>query len=122
MKRVAVLLVVLATTACGSLPDAGDSIVSLQLDLPASLALAMNHSLTLHAVALDLQGDPVATPIYWRTADTALVALDSVQGTITARVNTGTARIQARVGTLLSDIVNITLIPDTTASSLRGRP
>ena len=114
------LVVIAAAAACGSLPDQGGGIVALEVLAPDSPSLIVGHSLTLHARALDLRGDSVAAEIYWRTPDTALVSLDSVRGVIIARSKVGTARIQARVGTLLSNIVLITLRD--VASTLRGSP
>jgi hypothetical protein len=111
-----------SVAACGSLPDAGSGVVQLQLLLPDSLFLYPGQSLTLRARALDLAGDSVATaPIFWRTPDTALVALDSVSGVVTSLHDTASsARVQARSGTLVSDFVIIALRKDTTTSSLRA--
>lgn len=119
MKRLA-LLVIAGAAACGSVPDLGGGIVALEVRTPDTLRLAVGATLTLHARALDLQGDSVAADIFWRTPDTALVTLDTVRGTIVARTNTGVARIQARVSSLVSNIIQITL-SDTTAG-LRRTP
>jgi hypothetical protein len=121
MRPALALLSVALAAACGSLPDSGDGVVSLQVTSPTTLTLPIGRTITLHAVALDIQGDAVPSAmIYWRTPDTALVTLDSVAGTVIARTNSGSARFQARVGTLLSDPIALTL-SDTTVTSLRAR-
>lgn len=111
MRRASALLLVAAVAACSSLPATGDGIVALQVITPTSLLLKRGDSLTLRARALDQHGDSVAADIRWRTPDTAAVTVDSVRGVITARVGAGTARIQASVGTLRSDLLTITLQP-----------
>lgn len=121
MKRFAVALVVLAA-ACGSLPDAGGGVVALQLLPPDVLTLRVDSSVTLRARALDIRGDSVAAPIFWRTPDTAFVTLDSVSGVMVGK-SIGSARVQARVGTLSSDILTFTIQPDSTPTTgIRRRP
>ena len=102
---------VTAAAACSSLPDAGDGIVALEIQISdSSKDLKIGQSETLHARALNVQGDPVADAlIFWRTPDTLLVTLDSVSGLVKALANTGTVRIQARTGTLFSNQVLLTL-------------
>ena len=113
MKWIAVLSLA-ATTACGSLTDQGGGVVALEVTGPTTLSLGVGQSLALHARALDIQGDSVAADLFWRTPDTALVTLDTVRGIVVARTNSGTARIQARVGTLVSNVISITLRDSTT--------
>ena len=127
MRRVAALLTVGAIAACSSLPDAGNGVVQLQVFTPDSLFLYQDSSLTLRAVAFNLNGDSVATPILWRTPDTNLVAVDATSGLVTSKLDTmATARVQASAGTLLSSIISIGLRPTpadtTTPSGLRARP
>ena len=111
MNRMPLAAVALVLGACSALPVEGDGVVALELRLPTSLTLKQGDSLTLHARALDKQGDSVAADIRWHTPDTAAVALDSVRGVVVARLATGTARVQAAVGSLHSDLVSITLQP-----------
>lgn len=123
MRRVVALGVLLV--ACGSLPDVGDGVVALELHPPASLTLTVPESITLQARALDVNGNAVAgAPVYWRTPDTTIVSLDSVSGVLVARLP-GTARVQARVGSLASEILSFTIKPDTTVTTptgIRQRP
>lgn len=113
------LLSIAAAAACGSLPDQGGGVVALEVAGSPTATLIVGQSLTLHARALDIQGDSVAADVFWRTPDTALVSLDTAGGVVVARTNRGTARVQARVGTLLSNVVSITLRDST---SVRAAP
>ena len=127
MRHVVALLTVGAIAGCGSLPDAGNGVVQLQVFTPDSLSLYPDSSLTLRAVAFNLNGDSVATPILWRTPDTNLVTVGATSGLVTSRLDTtATARVQASAGTLLSSIISIqlrTALADTTTTSgLRARP
>ncbi|MGH7582217.1 MAG: hypothetical protein ACREL5_03215 [Gemmatimonadales bacterium] len=108
---------------CSALPTQGNGVVALQLDLPtASIVLFEGDSITLHARALNLQGDSVAADIVWATTDTLLISLDDSTGKVIALSDSGVARIQASVGTLRSDLIPITLSMDTTtAGSLTSR-
>jgi hypothetical protein len=114
---------VTALIACSSLPRSDNGVVALEVRAPDTLALVNGASLTLHARALDINGDSVAADVRWRTPDTALVTLDSLLGVVTARSDTGTARVQASVGTLLSDVILIPLHPvPTMTGQARSRP
>ncbi|MGH7593707.1 MAG: hypothetical protein ACRELE_07640 [Gemmatimonadales bacterium] len=131
MIRSTALLGVAIVTACSSLPDAGGGIVDLEIRAPDSLCtaatactLVAGDSLTFRARALNLQGDSVAADILWSTPDTLLITLDTLRGAVIARSDsTGVAHVQARTGTLRSDVISITVQRDTTtAAGLRGRP
>ncbi len=98
--------------ACSSLPTTGDGIVALEVQIPSSLTLHLGDSVTLHARALNQQGDSVAADVIrWFTADTAAVTVDSIRGVVTARLATGSARIQAAVGSLRSNPITLLLAP-----------
>jgi hypothetical protein len=108
--------------ACSGLPASGNGIVALVVETPDSLNLTVGDSLKLRAHAENLQGDSVAADILWSTPDTALITVDAF-GTITDRLDTSaTARVQASTGTLVSNIVSITLRDTTTTAGLRARP
>lgn len=121
MTRFVLSLAILAA-ACSSLPDAGGGVVALEIVRPDTLTVTIGHPVTLHARALDIHGDSVAAEIFWRTPDTAFVSLDSVRGVLAGK-SVGSARVQARVGTLVSDILSFTVLADTTTSTgIRQRP
>jgi hypothetical protein len=107
---------------CSSLPTTGDGIVAIEVRTPPSLTLRLGDSLTLHARALNQQGDSVAGVIRWFTVDTAAVTVDSIHGVVRARQATGTARIQASVGTLHSDPLTLLLAPALTTLVLPKKP
>lgn len=119
MKNALMCIVSLAACACSSLPAGDGGVVALQVQHPDSLFL--HHANTLHARALNLQGDSVAASIYWRTQDTLKIQLDSVTGIVTG-IDTGTVSVQARVGTLLSDILQFRVVLDTVATLRHGTP
>lgn len=122
-------LAIAVLTACSNLPTGPNNVVSIGIIVPDSLSLAIGDSLTLEAVALNVGGDTVAdAPIRWFTPDTALVDVDSLSGLIVAKSDSGSARVQASVGTLHSSIVTIplhavdTTSSDTTSSDRRATP
>jgi hypothetical protein len=121
MMRVVLSLALVAVLACSSLPDAGGGVVALQILPPDTLAVKVGHTDTLHARALDIHGDSIAAAIYWRTPDTAFVTLDSVRGVMAGK-SVGTARVQARVGTLVSDIITFAVQAADTTAGMRQRP
>lgn len=116
MTRIVLSLAIVTLAACSSLPDAGGGIVALEIIPPDTLTVTIGRPLTLHARALDIHGDSVAAQIFWRTPDTTFVALDSVLGVLAGK-SVGSARVQARVGTLSSDILTFTVRADTTATT-----
>ena len=111
MKIIPALLLMASVAACSALPVTGDGIVALEIRTKPPVTIRLGASLTLRARALNLQGDSVSADIRWLTADTAAVALDSITGVVVARVASGTARVQAHVGTLRSDLLTIALLP-----------
>lgn len=121
MTRAVLTLALVTLAACGSLPDAGGGIVALQIFPPDTLAVKIGHADTLHARALDIRGDTVAATIFWRTPDTAFVTLDSVGGVLTGK-SVGSARVQARTGTLVSDIITFAVQAADTTTTIRQRP
>ena len=110
MHRPLAVALALCVTGCSSLPSDGDGVVALELRSPLAITLRSGESLTLVARALDREGEVVAAPIRWRTADTT-IAVDSVTGTVTALQGSGSGRVQAAVGTLRSDLITFTLQP-----------
>lgn len=110
MKRLAIALVCMAAVGCGALPVEGDGIVLLQVVQPTSLTLREGSTLQLTARALDKSGAEVTTDIIWRTPDSG-VTVGETTGLVTARAASGTARVQASVGSLRSEFITLTLRP-----------
>jgi hypothetical protein len=98
-----VLLLLAALAACSSLNDIGGGIVALEVLLPVPPFIEPNDTVQLRARAVDLNGDSVAATIIWLSPDTTL-SLDSLTGLVSTTLTTGSGKVQARVGTLRSDI------------------
>lgn len=111
MKTLVLLLLIGIAAGCSTLPATGDGIVALEVTTPTRLTLRNGDSLTMHARALNIDGDSVEATIIWQTPDTAAISVDSLRGVVVALKATGTGRVQARVGSLRSDLVPITLLP-----------
>lgn len=124
MKSLSIGLAAIGLLAgCSKLPTAGNGVVAIEVQIPSSLTLRMGDSLTLHARALNQQGDSVASDVIrWFTVDTAAVTVDSIRGVVTARRPTGTARIQASAGTLRSNPLTLLLAPAPTTLVLPREP
>lgn len=95
--------------------------IALELRLPVPPAVEQNDTLQLQARALDENGDSVATPIYWRAADTTLIMVDST-GLVTTNLTTGSGRVQARAGRLVSTLSSgqLTIRPRSDTVELAG--
>ncbi|MEP6573554.1 MAG: hypothetical protein ABJD11_12690 [Gemmatimonadota bacterium] len=110
--RLTALAIVVAALACSNITEGSGGVVAIELRTPNPAIIEVGDTFALQARALNRQGDSVAAPIFWRTPDTAgITIVDSAAGTVTAKLDTGTARVQARNGTLLSDLVPYALGP-----------
>ncbi len=110
------LAMALLLVGCSKLPTTGDGVVAIEITNPATLTLYQDSSLTLQGRAFDQQGNEVVAALRWYTVDTAAVTVDSVLGIVTAKLASGSARVQASVGTLHSTPVSILLAPTPTTS------
>lgn len=115
MKQRNVLgLLLAAALGCSNL--SGDSSTPVVIDVfpvagsGISGQVEIGDTAVLTAVALNQQGDSVAATFTWRTADTGIVFLDPQTGQISGK-QAGTARVQARAGALISDLVTLTVVP-----------
>jgi len=123
VKSLAIALGAISVLAgCSTLPTTTDGVVGIEILVPASLTLRLGDSLTLHALALNQQGDSVAGVIRWFTVDTAAVTVDSMSGVVKPLLGSGSARIQASVGTLHSDQLVLLLAPALTTLVLPKGP
>lgn len=116
-----------AIAACSHL-SSGTSPVAIQLVLHQPYELEVGDTVQLSAYALDEAGDSVGAPIIWRAPDTT-VTVDSLTGRATAAYPAATGRIQARTGSLVSDIVTFstynrsdTIVIDSTADTTTMQP
>jgi len=103
-----VLAVVLA--ACSDLSSTGKGVVALRVLLPSPAAVEPGDTLPLQAQALDIDGDTIpGAEIFWRTPDTAALDMVDSVGLVTTALTSGTGRVQARVGSLFSDLQTLTI-------------
>lgn len=117
MRVLALILAAGGLAGCSALPADGDGVVAIELRTQSPVSLRLGQSVTLRARALNQQGDSVESVLRWYTADTALLVLDSTTGVLSGRAATGSARVQAAVGTLRSDPIAVTLLPAATSSA-----
>ncbi len=110
---------VLASLACSALPDSQNGVVALELRLPAPAYVEPGDTLTLHARALNAQGDSVEATIVWRVLDSTLTLVDSA-GKVTTDTTAGSGRVQAAMGSLFSDLQTLNIRPSSDTLVLIG--
>jgi hypothetical protein len=98
-------LVTLAA-GCSSLGDPGVPI-AIEVSTPTLAAVDIDDTITLRARLVDQAGDSIGGEIRWRTPDTT-VGVDSMTGAFWG-ISTGTGRVQAVAGTLVSPLLNFTV-------------
>lgn len=121
--RSAVLALLVA--GCSSLSSDSHGVVAIETVSPTAPAMEDRDTLnlvtlTLHARALDINGDSVAAPLVWTSADTLAQIVDSVIPYIAGHGTSGSPRLQARVGTLGSTVITYTLGPRSDTLTLAG--
>ena len=82
--------------------------MAIEIVLPDSARVEVTDTFRLRGRPLNGLGDSVQAQLYWSSLDTTLTVLDSATGVSLANA-VGTARVQARTGSLFSnpEIVNI---------------
>jgi len=108
VRRWALFLSVVGWQGCSNLAEGTGGVVGLEIEAPSLKTIEVGETLQLTAVALDKDGNPVATPIDWRAPD-ATLTVDAATGVITG-VSPGSGRVQAFVGSLSSELVAFTVI------------
>jgi hypothetical protein len=108
VRRWALLLSAVALQGCSNLTEGAGGVVGLEIEAPSLKTIEVGETLQLTAVALDKDGNPVATPIDWRAPDTTLT-VDGATGAITG-VFPGTGHVQAFSGSLASELETFTVI------------
>jgi hypothetical protein len=93
---------------CSNLTEGAGGVVGLQIQAPTLKTIEVGETLQLTAVALDKDGNPVATAIAWRAPD-ATLTVDGTTGAITG-VSPGTGHVQAFVGSLSSELETFSVI------------
>ena len=96
--------------ACSDIPTSGTDVIALEVRPPVPAQVEVGDTFQLSARALDRNGDSVAAPIRWRTADPINIAIDSVTGRVTGLVAGTTGRVQVTDGSLTSDLITLTVV------------
>ena len=107
--RSGLTLALVLSAGCASLPTTGDGVVELVVELPADLSLEPGETRQLVAHAYDRSGSAIDVPIEWSTPDTT-VTVNSSTGLVTGVAASGSGRVQAVTGTLLSNVIVFTLV------------
>jgi hypothetical protein len=92
---------------CSDLTEGDGGVVQLEITVPSVTSLEVGETLQLSAVALDRDGNPVSTPVSWRTSDATLTIDDA--GVVTG-VAVGAGQVQAFAGSLASERIGLTVI------------
>ena len=93
---------------CSNLTEVG-GVSGLEIRVPRPAAVEVGQTIQLAARALDRQGDSVGAAITWLTPDTTVLL--TTDGRLTGRTGGESARVQAQVGTLVSDFVTFAVNP-----------
>ncbi|MCZ6857563.1 MAG: hypothetical protein O7F70_06145 [Gemmatimonadetes bacterium] len=117
---------IIATTvaACATISPDFDRIIALQVD-PEALTMTIGDTLLLEVQAISAAGDTVVdADIFWAIIDVDSgqlgFTLDATTGTVVA-IETGSGRVQARVGDIRSDPITITVVEPITRSPHQPR-
>jgi hypothetical protein len=107
-----------AALGCSGLDEGEAGIVALEVQSPFPADLEIGETVQLSARPLDKDGDSVAATVIWRTPDTT-ATVDSTTGLVTG-VAPGTARVQASVGSLTSDVISLTVLTPADTLAIMG--
>ena len=119
MKRPKARVAMIALlAACSKLSDE-TGVVALQVIISQPATVEKGDTLTLLAQALDVDGNVVSEPVYWRTLDSTLIITDTT-GRVTTDSLAGSGRVQARAGSLLSDPVSLAIHPPSDTLAITG--
>jgi hypothetical protein len=107
VRRWAVLVSSVLILGCSNLTEGAGGVVGLEIRAPDLKTLEVGEVLQLSAVALDKNGDSVATEVTWTAPDTTLTV--DPTGAITG-AHPGVGRVQAFSGSLASGVITFTVI------------
>ena len=105
-----------ALAGCSNLTEEG-GVAGLEIRVPRPATVEVGQTIQLSARALDRQGDSVAVAVTWLTPDTTVTL--TPDGRLTGRTS-GSARVQAEGGTIVSDFVTFTVNPRPDTLALTG--
>ena len=118
-------LLLLLAAGCSSLSSDVNGVVAIEVTSPATAIMEDRDTinlvtLTLHARALNMNGDSVDVPLVWTSADTLARIVDSTIPYIVGNGTSGSPRLQAREGTLGSPVIAYALRPKSDTLVLSG--
>ena len=119
MRRWLRLLPVALIVGCSDLDEGEAGIVALEIRVPSPEVVEVGETLQLSAKPLDANGDSVAAPVAWRTADPSFITIGETTGLVTG-LGPGTARVQATSGSLSSALVNLRVVAPADTLVLAG--
>lgn len=124
-RRSSRLLLALLAVGCSSLQGDTSGVVAIEVVSPQVAQMEPGDTinmvdLTLHARALNLEGDSIDAPIRWTSADTLAIIVDSAIPRVVGAATSGSPRLQARVGTLGSTVITYLLSARTDTITLPG--
>jgi hypothetical protein len=93
---------------CSSLDEGEAGVVAIEIRVPFPPVVEVGESVQLSARPVDADGDSVAVPVSWRSPDNT-VTVGEATGLVTG-VAPGSARVQATVGSLSSELVTFTVL------------
>jgi hypothetical protein len=103
--------VVAAVATCEPIGVDLDAVIAIQVSLPDTGIVEEGDTIVPRARALNGHGDSVAADFVWSTADTAtLQVVDAATGATLGR-RPPSGRLQARVGSLRSPLLTVTVRP-----------
>lgn len=120
MSRLPGLLLPLVLAACSGLDEAEGGVVALEIRVPSPPVIEIGEQLQLSARPLNAEGDSVAAPVIWLPLD-ATLSVDRETGIVTG-VSPGTGRVQARSGSLTSELVTFSVLAPADTLIIVGDP
>ncbi len=103
------LLAAALLVGCSDLEEGEAGIVALEVRTPVPEIVEVGETLQLSAVPLDANGDSVAAPVVWRTADPTILGIGESDGLVTGLLP-GTGGVQATSGSLSSALIDLPVI------------
>ena len=117
MTRWLGLLLLVALPGCSGLQETEAGVVGIEVIVPGPDSVEVGESIQLSVKPLDKNGDSVAAPVGWVSAD-ATATIDAA-GVLTG-VSPGSARVQASVGSLASGLITFEVVAPADSLVLAG--
>jgi hypothetical protein len=108
VSRWALWLPLLMVPACSDLTEGAGGVIALQVTDPPADEIEVGQSMTLTAVGLDKDGNPIPAAVTWRAPDPTLIVVPTT-GVITG-VAPGIGRVQAFADQLGSNVLQFTVL------------